>query len=111
MAEPTTNSSRQPVHTVYGGAHLFKRTTCARMGELALRSLHEYARSPKALGRAMGVPKELARAVHERVTEKLSREPVEDYRIDFEDGFGVRSGEEEDTAADTAAAETAAAME
>jgi hypothetical protein len=80
------------------------------MGELALRSLHEYARSPKALGRAMGVPKELAKPVYERVTEKLAREPVEDYRIDFEDGFGVRSSEEEDTAADAAAAETAAAM-
>jgi hypothetical protein len=44
------------------------------------------------------------------VREKLEREPVEDFRIDFEDGFGLRSGAEEDAAAETAAIETAAAM-
>lgn len=32
----------------------------------------------------------------ERVRAKLLREPVEDYRIDFEDGYGVRSDAEED---------------
>jgi citrate lyase beta subunit len=35
-------------------------------------------------------------SVLERVREKLKREPVEDYRIDFEDGYGVRDDEEED---------------
>jgi hypothetical protein len=37
--------------------------------------------------------------------EKLRREPVEDYRIDFEDGFGIRSDAEEDAAVDAAAAQ------
>src|SRR5204863_3223034 len=41
--------------------------------------------------------------------EKLAREPVEDLRIDFEDGFGNRPDEEEDAHALRTAAEVAAA--
>src|SRR5262249_13150684 len=40
-----------------------------------------------------------------RVEEKLTREPVEDLRIDFEDGFGTRSDDEEDRFAVAAADE------
>ena len=50
------------------------------------------------------------RAVHPRVVEKLQREPVEDYRIDFEDGFGHRPDDEEDRTAEAAAGEVAAGM-
>ena len=32
----------------------------------------------------------------DRMLAKLDREPVEDYRIDFEDGYGVRPDAEED---------------
>ena len=39
--------------------------------------------------------------------EKLQREPVEDFRIDFEDGYGNRPDDEEDGHAVSAAAETA----
>jgi citrate lyase beta subunit len=35
--------------------------------------------------------------IYNRVIEKLKREPVEDFRIDFEDGYGIRSDEEEDS--------------
>jgi citrate lyase beta subunit len=101
---------RRPVHTVYGGAHLFKRTTRARLGELARGALTTHAPTPAALSEAMGVPERLAETVRRRVEEKLAAEPVEDYRIDFEDGFGVRPDEEEDAAADAAAAETAEAL-
>ena len=38
-------------------------------------------------------------------TEKLQREPVEDFRIDFEDGYGNRPDEEEDNHAALAATE------
>ena len=31
------------MHTVYGGANLFKADTCVKMGEIALKSLHTYA--------------------------------------------------------------------
>src|SRR3989442_14152554 len=45
-----------------------------------------------------------------RLREKLRREPVEDLRIDFEDGFGTRSDQEEDEAARAAGAEVAAGL-
>jgi citrate lyase beta subunit len=54
---------------------------------------------------------DLAASVYPRILEKLRREPVEDFRIDFEDGFGVRSDGEEDAAADSAARELIAAMD
>ena len=40
---PGDRPDRQPVHTVYGGANLFKADTCIRMGEIALKSLQNYA--------------------------------------------------------------------
>ncbi len=46
--------------------------------------------------------------VYNRVIEKLQTEPVEDFRIDFEDGYGIRSNEEEDSHATSAATELAA---
>ncbi len=48
--------------------------------------------------------------MYERVRAKLSREPVEDLRIDFEDGYGVRSDAEEDEAAARAATLVAAVL-
>jgi citrate lyase beta subunit len=49
----------------------------------------------------------LAHTIYRRVIEKLEREPVEDFRIDFEDGYGNRPDDEEDGHAVSAAAETA----
>lgn len=96
---------RQPVHVVYGGAHLFKSDTTRKLGALAERALAEYAPNAVTLARALGLPDALAATVYQRVVEKLRREPVEDYRIDFEDGFGIRSDAEEDATADAAAAQ------
>lgn len=89
---------RQPVHTVYGGAHLFKSDTARKLGDLALRSLETNAPDAAALARALNVSDEarLYRTVYSRLVEKLRREPVEDLRVDFEDGYGIRSDEEED---------------
>lgn len=87
---------RQPVHTVYGGAHLFEPDTAQKLGRLALRSLETYAPTARDLAGALGLRADLAPAVHERVVAKLEREPVEDYRLDFEDGYGNRPDEEED---------------
>ncbi len=104
---PGESGRRQPVHTVYGGAHLFKAGTCRRLGALAERALAEYAPDAATLALAVGIPKSLADTVHERVAEKLRREPVEDFRIDFEDGYGNRPDDEEDATAETAAEEVA----
>lgn len=55
-------------------------------------------------------PAWLAHTVYRRVREKLRREPVEDFRLDFEDGYGNRPDEEEDGHAASAAAEISAGM-
>ncbi|MBL8746359.1 MAG: phosphoenolpyruvate kinase [Phycisphaerae bacterium] len=103
---------RQPVQTVYGGAHLFRRDSARRLGDLALGSLREYAADAATFGRVIGLGggASLVSAVYEAVKEKLAREPVEDFRIDFEDGYGVRPEAEEDACAVQAAGEVAAGM-
>jgi len=102
---PGDSGARQAVHTVYGGAHLFKAETPAKLGELALKALDTYAPDPNTFAEAIGIRGELASKVMERVREKLRREAVEDFRIDFEDGYGNRPDEEEDGHATSAAAE------
>jgi citrate lyase beta subunit len=104
------NHPRQPVHTVYGGAHLFRADLARKLGGLALRAFNEHAADAAALGAAFGLDAATASAVHPRVAEKLQREPVEDYRIDFEDGFGHRPDDEEDRTAEAAAGAVAAGM-
>ena len=104
---------RQPTHTVYGGAQLFKAGSVARMGSLALRSLETYAPNAAALGEALGwgaTQAPIAATVYDRVIAKLEREPVEDFRIDFEDGYGNRPDAEEDAEAVRCAGEVAAGL-
>jgi citrate lyase beta subunit len=107
---PGESGLRQPVHTVYGGAHLFSADTCSRLGALAQTALAKYAPDPPALALAVGIPGRLAETVYQRVVEKLKREPVEDFRLDFEDGYGNRPDPEEDATADAAAREVAKGM-
>jgi citrate lyase beta subunit len=139
---PGETMRRQPVHTVYGGAHLFKSDTTPRLGALALRALDNYAPDFASFARALQLPGSeelpdsvaddaavrarmerdeaafrrehkgvwLAHTVYTRVVEKLRREPVEDFRIDFEDGYGNRPDAEEDGHAESAAKEVAAGM-
>ena len=109
---PGESGRRQPVHTVYGGAHLFKADSARRLGSLARRSLERFAPDPLVFAKAIGLPgsDQFAQTIYARVMEKLSREPVEDFRIDFEDGYGTRLDEEEDTHAALAADEVAAGM-
>ena len=107
---PGESGARQPVHTVYGGAHLFKSDTTQKLGALALRSLDDFAPDAATLGEAIGIDAKFRDVVYARVIEKLRREPVEDFRIDFEDGYGYRADAEEDAHADAAAKEVAAGM-
>src|ERR671933_2585555 len=53
---PGESLRRQPVHTVYGGAHLFKSDTTPRLGALALRALDAYAPDFAAFARALQLP-------------------------------------------------------
>src|SRR5277367_823940 len=104
---PGERRGRQPVHTVYLGAQSFDAGTARRFGEIALQSMTRYARDAGELARGVGLRGDaaLASATYARVHAKLQREPIEDLRIDFEDGFGVRSDDEEDTVAASAARE------
>jgi citrate lyase beta subunit len=84
---PGERGGRQPVHTVYIPAD--KIGGFRDWGTRALAAMQEYAFDfPYA----------------PRVREKLGREPIEDLRIDFEDGYGVRDEAAEDTAVREAAA-------
>jgi len=107
---PGDSGARQPVHTVYGGAHLFTSDTARKLGDLALRALETHAPDAAAFAEAIGVPRELAPKVYDRVRDKLRREPVEDFRIDFEDGYGNRPDDEEDGHAVAAAKQVAAGI-
>ncbi len=140
---PGETGRRQPVHTVYGGAHLFKADSAQRLGALARRSLEQFAPDFLSFAKAIGLPGAetlpetleqtadlkarldagegdavraenkaawLAHTIYGRVTEKLQREPLEDFRIDFEDGYGNRPDAEEDGHAADAASEVAAGI-
>lgn len=139
---PADSFERQPVHTVYGGANLFKAGFAAKLGEAALKTLDTYAPNYHVFGRVLGLPgaetlptnrtelESLTRAletnpeqvrevkqaawlaftVYNRVLKKLRSEPIEDNRVDFEDGYGNRPDDEEDGHAAAAADEVAKGM-
>jgi citrate lyase beta subunit len=99
-----TSPDRQPVHTVYGGAQLFKAETPARLGANALELIRNYTPDAGSFAQCLGIPGgEFASSVFDRTVKKLEREPVEDFRIDFEDGYGYRSDADEDGHAQSAA--------
>jgi citrate lyase beta subunit len=103
------SSSRSPVHVVYGGAHLFKSDTPQKLGKIALRSLKTYAPDVEEFAAALGLNenKKLLNSIYKKTIEKLEREAVEDFRIDFEDGYGFRADDEEDADAVRASSELA----
>ncbi|MBC6446118.1 DUF6986 family protein [Actinokineospora xionganensis] len=88
---PGDTHTRQPVHTVYVPADRFHADLCAEWGAEATRALAEH-------------PLDLDDEVRARVIDKLDREPIEDLRVDFEDGYGNRPDADEDAVARTAAA-------
>src|SRR4051812_46144079 len=139
---PGDRPDRQPVHTVYGGANLFKSDTCLKLGEIALENLQTYAPNFVELAKVLKLEgyqylpnseaeiktltekldklseeerkKEkawLAYSVYNKILKKLQTEAVEDFRIDFEDGFGNRPDDEEDATAVNAANEVAIGMQ
>ena len=137
------SSLRTPVHVVYGGAHLFTAETPHKLGQLALKSLDEYAPNFLEFSKAMWLKgadvlpnyedaigvlefqftereEKLKRenfaawfalTVYRKTIDKLRSEPVEDFRIDFEDGYGFRTEAEEDKHAISASDELAKVSE
>ncbi len=96
-AYPGPGDSRQPVHTVYVPADAIGPGTAAGWGATA-RDLAAQDGGVEALCHELGLDPGLAAEVAPRVEQKLLEEPVEDLRVDFEDGYGVRPDEVEDAA-------------
>ncbi|MFJ8601079.1 DUF6986 family protein [Streptomyces shenzhenensis] len=108
---PGDPGTRRPVHTVYVPGDAFAADTVRSWGDRALAALDEHAPDAASFGAVLGLGDELAGPVHDRVRAKLEREPVEDLRVDFEDGYGPRPDAEEDEAAARAARLIAEAYE
>ncbi|MCX2747842.1 aldolase [Arthrobacter sp. MI7-26] len=99
---PGDDGTRQPVHTVYVPADRFTPSLSAEWGAQAITTAEAHG-GLERLGTLLGQEPELAAAVASRVAAKLRSEPIEDLRLDFEDGYGDRGDEAEDVAAVAAA--------
>jgi citrate lyase beta subunit len=89
---PAPAGGRQPVHTCYVPADRLTPDLPREWGDQALAALD-----------AHGAELALPQVIVAKVRAKLAREPIEDLRIDFEDGYGTRSDAEEDADAERAA--------
>lgn len=95
---PGERAGRQPVHTVYVPADRVTADLPARYGAAALALVREYDLA--GLAAEVGLTDATA---YERMLAKLAREPIEDLRVDVEDGYGQRPDDEEDAAVVAAA--------
>ncbi|GAB3672518.1 aldolase/citrate lyase family protein [Actinocorallia lasiicapitis] len=94
---PGRAEGRQPVHTVFVAADRFSRTTAPDLGTEALRLLNKHTPGDGSFGATFMLDPSLAGVIRARVAAKLQKDPVEDLRIDFADGYGARSDAEEDS--------------
>lgn len=99
---PGDDGTRQPIHTLYVPADQFTPSLAADFGARALAAVEAHG-GLENLGALLGQDSELAASVAPRVAAKLRTEPIEDLRLDFEDGFGDRGDAAEDVAAVAAA--------
>ncbi len=109
-AYPGDRVDRQPVHTVYVPADRFHPDLAAEWGAAALAALDKDAPGAEEMARATGLDLDAVQAVWGGVLAKLGSEPIEDLRVDLEDGYGSRSDEEEDRHAVAAGEALAAAI-
>ena len=100
---PGDRGVRQPVHTVYVPGDRYTADTVPDWAEDAKATLAHNGGSVMELAEALDLRPSLAAEVYDRVRAKLDREPIEDLRIDFEDGYGNRPDAEEDAAVVAAA--------
>ncbi len=103
---PGDGGRRQPTHVVYGGMHLFTAETPRKLGQLAQTQLTTFAPDPQRLAEIFELEPTIASEVFAKVNDKLRAEPIEDYRLDSEDGYGHRSDQDEDEHATTAGRQT-----
>jgi citrate lyase beta subunit len=107
---PGAATFRQPVHTVYVPADQFHVEIAEEWGAAALTAMARYAPRPEELARITGLHLDAVQAVWPAVRGKLRTEPIEDLRVDLEDGYGARPDEEEDRHAQMVGVHLAAAV-
>ena len=107
---PGDRGVRQPVHTVYVPGDRYDEKTVAEWSAESGRVLAEHAGSAAEVADSFDLAPGLADEIYDRVTAKLVAEPIEDLRIDFEDGYGSRPDEDEDAAVVAAARALAATV-
>lgn len=93
---PGTSGGRQPVHSVYVPADRIQPGLAAAWGEEAIASLDEYAPKAADLAEITGLSEAAVADAIPLVRAKLAREPIEDLRADFEDGYGAPGDQTED---------------
>jgi citrate lyase beta subunit len=99
---PGNRAGRQPVHTVYTPADKFRAGLTADWGEDARGALNAH----RELFSELVADDDIVA----RVERKLTVEPIEDLRIDFEDGYGSRGDATEDEDVTHAATELVAGV-
>jgi citrate lyase beta subunit len=93
---PGDHTANQPMHTVYESAALFDSQRVTDFANAARDHSATHLSDPSALVRILEITETLANRAHPILMDMLSREPVQDYRLDFEDGFGVHADDYED---------------
>lgn len=106
---PGDDGSRGPVHTVYVPADAYTPSLPREWGGAALEAVHAQGGMASVMGE-LGIPEEHTGAIGSFVAAKLDAEPIEDLRLDVEDGYGDRGDEVEDADVRRAAAHVAAAV-
>lgn len=107
---PGDDGSRQPVHTVYVPADVFTAGLAADWGTRALESIEAQGGVSRLAAVLGGSNRPDAAQIADRVEAKLRSEPIEDLRLDFEDGYGDRGDDVEDADAIGAAKAVAEAV-
>lgn len=107
---PGDRGVRQPVHTVYVPGDRYSDKTVAEWSAESGQVLAEFGGSAAEVAEAFDLAPGLADEIYDRVAAKLAAEPIEDLRIDFEDGYGARPDEDEDAAVVAAARALAATV-
>lgn len=97
---PGDASGRQPVHTVYVPADRMVTGLSAAWGASALQAVQEHAPDAAAMADALAMDPQPVADVWANVLAKLAREPIEDLRVDAEDGYrGAAAVEDRDVMA------------
>lgn len=111
---PGDDGRRQAIHTVYIPADQYTPDTPAQWRDQAINAVREQGSFEQlaalVISEATNSPGYTQRLA-ELVEQKLSREPIEDLRLDFEDGYGRRGDAEEDEHAISAAKNVAKSIQ